>query len=227
MTEIIKITDHEAAAVARLLTQYKDKPNFEGIIRSIVEQYQDAEDATFDLIAGRALLTAEGQQLDNLGTIVGVERQGFDDDFYRTLIFVQIGKNTSQGEPEKLITILQLLTAATRVLYVNLNFASVQLLTDGIITDEQVNFTYDNMEEIAAGGVRIDHILCYTDNTFAFQGNNPLAPGLGLGDSDDSNVGGFFATLHKKTVPFAFSGNSVFAEGFGSLDDPLAGGNLE
>jgi hypothetical protein len=224
MTDIIQINDHIAKALARLLTQYKNKPRFESFVEAFSAQVQDIEDATFGIIDARALDFAEGQQLDNLGEIIGVKRQSFADPFYRILLFVKIGQNTSQGGPVKVINIFKLLTEATLVHYINLNTASVMLGTNAPISADQINFVYRNMELVIAGGVRIDHITYFDpDEPFAFAGPNTDAPGLGWSDITGTQ-GGKFAGLHRNKVPFAFAGNSADSRGFGSLIDPVAGG---
>lgn len=226
MSEIEKITTHEDDAAARLLHQYKGKPNIEGLVKALASNLQEAEDAIFDLIVSRRIDSAVGEQLDKLGELVGVERQGFDDDFYRILLYVQIGQNTSQGNHEKVATIFKLLTEANRVHLLDFGNGEIQLNTDGTIDSDKVGFVFNNMEDVVASGVRIDHIVCYTDESFAFDGSNTSAAGAGFGTVVDSNIGGKLAVLHKNIVPFAFAGADIFAEGFGSLKDPLVGGNL-
>lgn len=224
MTEIIQITDHVTKALDRIISQYKGKPLFEAFLSTFVKQVQDIEDATFGLIAGRSLDNAIGEQLDKIGTIVGQERGNFDDDFYRILLFVKIGQNTSQGGPNKAINIFKLLTQADLVHYMNLNSASIMLATSGVISSDQVNFIFRSMELVIAGGVRIDHIASFDAiEPFSFSGPNTDAPGLGFSDITGT-TGGKLAKLHSFSPDFAFDGNDVDAGGFGSLLDPVAGG---
>ena len=226
MADVTTITSHVVDAVNRIITQYKDKPKLAGIITAFASNIQDLEDSTYGMVALRALVNATGAQLDRIGEIVGISRQSFDDDFYRILIYVQIGKNTSQANAEKIISIFALLTEANVVHLINLNAGSIQLLTDGVIDEDKVNFIFQNMEDVVGSGIRIDHIMSFDDDSFAFEGVNSNSPGKGFGDSSDALVGGLFATLHQYIKPFAFAGNDISAEGFSSLDDPLAGGNL-
>jgi hypothetical protein len=226
MTEITQITDHVVRALNRTLSQSKEKDRQNAFYEALINQIQDIEDATFGLVSGRAINTATGEQLDQLGTIVGQARGNFDDDFYRILLFVKIGQNTSQGGPEKIINVFQLLTESDVVYCMNLTRASVMLSTDVDIAEDQIDFIYRNMELVAAGGVRIDHIVCFDPTEpFAFDGPNTAIPGAGFSDITGT-TGGKFASLKRRGIKFAFDGNDRDGGGFGSLIDPIVGGHF-
>lgn len=227
------ILTHVDDAMSRLLEQYKGKSGISGIISAMGEQFQDMEDTIFSLVLGREIATAIGAQLDLLGTIVNLAREpGQSDDRYRVLLYVKIGQNTSQGTPEKLISVYKLLTGADVVFYRNLTRASVTLSVDRNVdpdnNPDDVAFLYTNVENVVAGGVRIDYLICFSpnDDSFAFAGSNPNAAGLGFGNTLDSNAGGKLARVHRLIIPFAFDGASVNRRGFGSVRDPLVGGTL-
>jgi len=226
MTDIATITNHVERALNRVLTQYREKERQNAFIQAFAEEMQNIEDVLIGLIDGRALDTAVGEQLDGLGEIVGQDRGVFGDDFYRILIFVKIGQNTSQGGPEKIINIFKLLTEADLVHYINLNTGSIMLGTDVDISEDNIDFIYRNMELVAAGGVRIDHIVCFDpDEPFAFSGPNTTSPGEGFSDITGS-TGGKFAVLKRRGIAFSFDGNDVDGGGFGSLKDPIVGGKF-
>ena len=103
---LVQKTSQVADGLNRRLQQYKeDKPVLESVLTALLEQIQDLEDATYAIIDARAIAICTGQQLDNLGTIVDLAREGRDDDEYRTLLYVKIGQNTSQGAGEKIISV--------------------------------------------------------------------------------------------------------------------------
>lgn len=231
--DIEHILTHTDIALGKLLEQYKGKPKLSGMIESLASQVQDMEDTLFSLIAGRAISSAIGTQLDLIGTIVNLARSsGQSDEDYRTLLYVKVGQNTSQGTPEKIISVYRLLTGADIVFYQNLTRASILLAIDKNIdpnnSPSEVRFIYDNMQKVVAGGVRIDYLICFSpdNDSFAFAGNNPNAPALGFGNTIDPNDGGKLARVHRLIIPFAFDGLSVNYKGFGSIRDPLAGGTL-
>lgn len=70
---------------------------------------QPVEDAGQQLITQRGLATAVGNQLDVLGRIVGLARNGLDDDTYRIYLGAQIVTLRSQGDVETLIKVAVLI----------------------------------------------------------------------------------------------------------------------
>lgn len=223
---VTAITTHIEDALNRLLTQYKKKPLIAQTITALIEQIQDLEDSNQEFYDKRALETATGIQLDLLGTIVGQGRGTLDDDDYRILIKVKIGQNTSQGGPVKVIDIFQLLTQAATVYYQNLGGGGVELEADAVLPQDSTGI-YASMEQVVAAGVRIDAIICYDAvEPFAFAGSNTLVPAFGFGDSTNAATGGKLAEFKKNLVPFAFDGDDINSEGFGTINDPLAGGTL-
>lgn len=231
--QIDKITTHSADALSRLLEQYKGKERISGVISGMAPQFQDMEDVVYELASKRALVNAEGVQLDLIGSIVDLEREsGQSDARYKVLLYVKIGQNTSQGTGNKLISILKLLAEADVVFYQNLYGAAVLLAADVDLdpndNPQDVIFLYDNLQKVAAGGVSIDYLISFSgnDDSFAFDGSNPNAVGLGFGNTLDADAGGKFARVHRKLVPFAFAGQSVDREGFGTVREPLVGGTF-
>lgn len=116
------IYDHFDAAIDRLIEHFsgEDKTVLRGLVGAYVAQIQDLEDTTWQVIWGRLLdpapgrtEQAEGVQLDTLGQIVGVDREGLNDDEYREAIRLQIIVNKSFGTPEDLLRILRLAVGPT------------------------------------------------------------------------------------------------------------------
>lgn len=226
ITQLLTITTD---AINRLAEQYKQSDNIKVIVTALVDQWQDFEDAIYQMDRDQFLDNAEGTQLDSFGTIVDLGRQGFDDDFYRTLLRVKIGQNVSRGEPFRIINILKLLTGATLVQYQNLGDGKILLAMDTTIPAGQVDLFYANMQRVVLAGVRIDHIVSFDpDESFSFDGTGPI--GLGFSSLGAPTTGGQFAFLNRRTTPvFAFDSSAApqfdpGAEGFGSVLDPIAGG---
>lgn len=226
--EVIKITNHQSLAFARFLEQWKKKPNMESAIRAIVGGYPEMETLFFDLIEKRFDISlAEGEQLDVLGVIVGQERLGFDDAFYRILLQVRIGINVSEGDPERIISIAKLLTGASFIHYMNLDDGEVAIGTDGTIDLVTKNFMLTNLAKVLMAGVRLDYVATYEkDEAFAVTGPNANAAAKGFGTIADVNAGGKLATINIVTTKFSFGGSTVGDNGFGTIVDPLVGGVL-
>ena len=225
-SRLTQVTTHVADAKARLSGQYKEKPLIEGTVGIFADQIQDIEDTLFALLDIELLANATGQFLDDLGSLVVLDRQGVSDDFYRILIAVKIIKNFSKGEPAALIRATRLIFQTTEVHYMNLGHAAVGLYVSAtypaLIPGE---FIYENLQEIVAAGVKIEFISFTSDTldsdlVFAFDGGTT---GAGFTDLADPSVGGYWSRLliDDSTIPEDLT--ITFAFGTGMFDfSPLA-----
>jgi hypothetical protein len=230
MSDVTKIENHVDDGLKRLLEQWKNKDNMENILRSLLGGVQELEETFFDLRDERLDLSNSntvGQQLDNYGEIVGQDRNNLDDDFYRVLLNAKIGINVSNGEPERVINTLKLLTSATNVHYKNLRSAEIEMGSDGQINPLTVEFLLKNMNRVVMGGVRMGTMCIYDkDEAFAMAGTNSKTIGKGFGTINDTNVGGKFGQCYNIKNKFSFSGNNTSDSGFGTIKDPLIGGGM-
>lgn len=193
MTLPTQINTHSDDAVNRLTDQFLNQPNIEGLIRSFVNQYQEIEDAAFQIIEGTFLDDAEGAQLDRLGKIVGARRQGRSDEDYFNYIIAKIGQNTSHGTKEELISIFNLLTSSPTSYYSNLGNGVCSIMASIDISSLNTEDIRTFCQEVLCVGVRLDTIGWYNDtDAFGFF-ENPDA--LGFGDLSDPLVGGELASL--------------------------------
>lgn len=104
--------------LAKLLEQFKSKPNISAILTAFLDQAQDLENASFEVLEETVLATAAGVQLDGIGTIVDEERQGRNDADYRIGLQARILLNISSGATEELIAIVDALTGGSAVIEV-------------------------------------------------------------------------------------------------------------
>lgn len=102
-------SDHVDQALARLLEQFKNKPVLASILTAIVDQIQDLENTSWELYTERLLDGAEGAQVDNLGAIVGQPRNGLADADYLNWIRARIRVNRSNGDPNDILAIADLI----------------------------------------------------------------------------------------------------------------------
>lgn len=221
------INNHSDAGVERLIQQYKEKPSLEAILRSLIDQIQDAEDAYQQLLNFRSIDNAFGQTLDLIGSIVGATRlTGESDDNFRLRIRYQVSLNTSEGQPERVLDSYRLITGESFVLIQELYPAAVSVSSAFAFADQaEVDRVLAVVESVAPAGVRVDYLGVFdATEPFAFQG---VASGAGFGTVTDANVGGKFAKIETRNKFFSFAGNSVTDEGFGTVKDPLVGGQLE
>jgi len=189
------LTDIEALGLARLIEQYKNKPNLTAMIKAyITTQFQDLETKGCALYDRLNIDLMEGTQLDNIGTIVGQDRDGQDDPTYRIFIKTKIGANNSQSSVEDIISIWQILTGSDSVKVDELFPATLQISSGFSLAAPYDLLILSLIEDVIAAGVRLEGILVYDpDNAFAFDTspNNPNTGGFG--DLLDSGVGGLFA----------------------------------
>jgi hypothetical protein len=220
-----KIIDHTAAALRRLLQQYKGKINLQRVIEIYADQAQLLEDTTHGLFFDRTVDHAIGDQLDELGLIVDQPRLNNTDDRYRQLIKGKIGQNVSSGELDRIALVWKILSNATFTIGRNLRGGEIELFTDGVIAEADRDANLIQIQRSVAAGVRVDELIFFDeDEPFAFAGPNTTAPAEGFGTVADLAVGGKFAFLHRHQDEFAFAGVDLSPDGFGTLADPVLGG---
>lgn len=110
------ITTHAADALARVRAQYKSQPGFLSVLNALCVQIQQLEDAAYAMDAARQVsVNTYGQQLDNLGSLVGVDRNGLTDSNYYLLILATIADNFSDTTMPEILNIVQTLYQPTYV----------------------------------------------------------------------------------------------------------------
>ncbi len=137
-----------------------------GLSTVYLDQVQQVEDVFYELLNGRSLSDAVGQQLDNLGKTLGYLRPGgMGDIAYRADLTAWIQWLQSQGEINRLLFILKALTDST-IVTLHEAFPGAAVMTfDGKIYDaadpdnpivgDGINLAA-KMENAAAAGVRLD-----------------------------------------------------------------------
>ena len=141
------ITDVYARSAALLASQFQetlpngDMTNFQKLIYAFCTEGQNIQDVLQELLTQRWLSTAVGQQLDNLGQIIGLARKsGQPDDTqtidnvlvigYRQDLQFQIFYNNSNATPEEIIYITKYITQADFVIYNEYYPAAYQVIID-------------------------------------------------------------------------------------------------
>ncbi len=152
---LAKITTHKEQMLARLLYEYKDKPNMAKVINVIANRYQGVEDALWQLATQR-LLDGEGVQLDNLGKILRQERgDSADDAEYRLRLKARMRANQSSGTPEDILSVFQALLGSYDGLHLTPYYpAGIMLTLDDIeVTDAEASLYADFLFDSKDGGV--------------------------------------------------------------------------
>ncbi len=124
---LIKINSHVKDAQSRLIEQYKESSKFNALIESIILPIQEIENQIDAVYKQRSINTAEGLQLNGIGSIVGESRLDRTDSLYRAAILAQIEINTSGGQPESIINAVRQILKPIVIDYVDIYPAYFQL----------------------------------------------------------------------------------------------------
>lgn len=107
------ISNHSAAALARLAAQFRNKRNFTKLIEAICAQVQELETAFQELFGAASIDDADGDALDGIGKIVGEKRAGSATAQYRLRIRARIRSNLSSGTVEEIYSVFRALLGST------------------------------------------------------------------------------------------------------------------
>ncbi len=122
-----RIDDHREQAIGRFTSQYYEAEKLRALNGAFVDRYQGLEDAVQQLLRERWVNDAIGQQLDELGEIVGEPRLDRGDETYRSAILLRIILNRSGGEPESVIRFVRQAFDAEIVAYTEIYPAKVEI----------------------------------------------------------------------------------------------------
>lgn len=153
---------------------------------------QEAEDNIYDLVISRMLDNANDAQLDQWGAVIGELREGEADSAYRNIIKARIRANSSNGNIEDLLIILEFLTLSSGLVqsYTRLNEQfpariSMSFITFYPLSDSTRNRIKRMIELARPAGVSLFGIVECRSGYFGF-------------DKDDDAVGfdyGVFGSL--------------------------------
>lgn len=134
---VSEILDHADRARARLLQQYRGMTKLESVLNIVSTHVQELETALWDIWEVRTLDAATGAQLDLIGRVVKMPREGATDTTYRLRIRARIRLMRSSGLVEDIIGVFVLLVPSGVALRV------VQQFPAGFVL---------RLEELAIGG---------------------------------------------------------------------------
>jgi hypothetical protein len=132
MKALEKITDYKDFTDL-LIQQYKDKEKFVLWQKTFADECNKIEDAIFEMMYYFNINNGFGIILDIIGKIIGLSRNGRNDESYKTLLKIKAEINFGSGTPEAIIKTVEKLYNATQI---QLNFiypAKIQLWQNGDI----------------------------------------------------------------------------------------------
>lgn len=143
------------------LIEYLKTSDFVDMLGAFDLQFNEMEEVGFQLLLNMWLVNAEGAQLDTIGIIVGLSRQGRDDTSYRSLLYTKIDINVSSGQPEKIISAIKILFDTENVEYTPVYPAKFRIWTDGslLILEEYLLVDYSADEIVDYDGNNITSFI--------------------------------------------------------------------
>ncbi|MFX1587234.1 MAG: hypothetical protein ACFFC1_03680 [Promethearchaeota archaeon] len=148
-----QITDYGNFNKHPWLIEYVKNRDIKDVLSISDPQFNDLEQALYEILDGIWLENAVGEQLDVIGIILNFPRLGRDDESYRTVLLGIVEINTSSGEPERLISAIKLLFNATDVEYIPMYPAKIRIWQNGDFID---NISYDLVDDV--GDTIIDDV---------------------------------------------------------------------
>ena len=190
---IEKVTDHVTRAKENTITQYRDLPRYQAVVRSYSEQIQEIENVQWDVMMSYLLDNATGDRLDTIGKIVGQARKGANDDQYKLYILARIRVNRSNGLPSDIVGLMILLLQGTVHRYVPMwpmTFFIEALGLDVVTIDPDV--VAELFDEVAAGGVRTFFHFSESgeDDILTFSTDDDFQHDVSKGFADDAGTTG-------------------------------------
>ncbi len=152
--DLTAILDRMQRTIDSLLEQFKGQPNMSAIMASYGQQFQEVEDMFIQLYLLRALSTAEGEQLDQLGKIIGEPRGDRDDDNYRAALYGRIALNRSHARIEDVLFAMTSIYESGSYELREIDDAAFMLrLKDGIPATLDPETFNDALQRIKGGGI--------------------------------------------------------------------------
>ena len=209
MTTPVQQTGHAAAALSLLPGQFENSSNLRALISALVGTavpatwtIQELENVLFELLDDRWLATAGGEQLDALGRVLGESRLSAVDAEYRDALYLRVLINVSEGEPERLVEVLDRLADPAAVHLTQKPPAAVYLVAITMTKDDILGRTQEaalaGVLVIVAGGTGVNPFIMgrARDAAGAQFGVAHPAGGLGYGVPGTPGTGGEYVALY-------------------------------
>ncbi len=167
----ITFKDQVELGLQRLITQWQDKPAVVGLLTSYLENIQVVEDIYVQLNDERGLDTAVGSQLDVLGLIIGLLREGRDDDTYRTALKAQVAVNTCDGTESKINEALRIFLGTDDIRIIDNYPAGIEIDAGSLVNPDQEALEA-LLPQIVAATITVDFsFISQIDPPFVFNGD--------------------------------------------------------
>lgn len=209
------VADWNARLISRLYEQFKEKPNLLKLVALIAHQLQDLENSGQTLLTLPSIDLSEGVNLDVLGRIIGIARNGINDPTYRLYLHAQVLTNKSSGTPDELYAILEAMFGGVplHLHYQNGGSASFTVRINYPITADQATTAFAFLLAGKVAGTRlVFEWQQQPDNqTFTFATATYVTSAASIGNST-------IAVLASATALFPASGVVVIDPGLATTE---------
>ena len=148
---LIQAIDQVDVGLNRMLYQWKDSPNFNGLVESFLEQTQAVELSMQDLLTERSIFTSVGVQLDVLGALFGVDRAARIDDEYRDAILGSLAAQFADGSTEQVLELTRSVTNDSEATFFEHYPGNIHVY----LQDGMTNSMYDVIYDMTAAGINM------------------------------------------------------------------------
>lgn len=196
-----KITDYVSNGLSQLLQQYKGRELIVGFFTAFLSQAQKCENALYDIgpltqLWNGTSIPSFGAQLDGIGQIVGISRNGLPDDEYALFLFGKIAENFSQDTIQDVVTVISYLFQAPINIIQPIYPAGLFVEALGITIPQRLWALAAQLIQGSMGaGINLVVAGASFTNAFRFDGPGVTGAVNGFGDSTDPSIGGLFVGL--------------------------------
>jgi len=156
---------------SKIPQQFRESENFNKILQVFTTECDELLKVFEDLKIAFLINSAVGDQLDIIGAIVVIARDGRIDEEYREAIKFKIFQNTSNGRVEEIILILKTVTQATKIVYSDHPPAAYTIYTDGSKIDGNLN---ELIDRLTGAGISVTVEMGLGDPPLVFPNIEPV-----------------------------------------------------
>lgn len=182
--------DHVTEGLGYLPSQFFNSPVLREVITILLERVQKMQDVLDDVLSQRSIDNAEGVQLDGLGEILGVKREGLSDSAFRERLQIQKILNTSEGTYPVVLDLWKRLLGSNNASITPEYPAGIALYSGVGISDFSI---IDILTQALPLTVTASLTASFdADPAFCFEGG----VGDGFGTTEDSSIGGKYISRY-------------------------------
>lgn len=190
--------DHQESAYEKVVPNLK-QPNFLALVDILAAKVQEIEDANFEIIDKTSISTSTGIQLDRLGEVLGVEREGRGDELYRTAIRNAVFEKAKHGGINDLIAVARIQIPQAVTVKIDEYYPNTVLIFVEVIDQTSVasrDLINAAIQQAKQAGIEVNIAISTSGQSFRFSGlTNQFNTGRGFASSATGSGQGVFSTV--------------------------------